>query len=205
MNSIFISIFLINFEITIVSTTVVPIANYLHDFAQSSWVITAYLCTYLGTILRAHLWSADLWLIRTMISWAGFMGEIERHLWAEKNTASSHVDLHGLFRRLWSSADNGAIVSLFLLVRVGGSFVRRRLSNDALRIICRAFQGIGGGGIYSISLIMTYELVPEHKYPLYTGLATIAVALGLALGPLLGGLIANAADSSVWRWTFLVK
>jgi hypothetical protein len=33
---------------TIVGTSVLSMANYLDGFGQSSWVITAYLCTYIG-------------------------------------------------------------------------------------------------------------------------------------------------------------
>lgn len=41
-------ILLINFEITIVSTAVVSITNDLEEFNESSWIITAYLITYIG-------------------------------------------------------------------------------------------------------------------------------------------------------------
>ncbi|KAI1328455.1 drug resistance transporter [Xylariaceae sp. FL0255] len=40
------ALFLVNFEITIVSTALVSISNDLKDFSRTSWVITAYLITY---------------------------------------------------------------------------------------------------------------------------------------------------------------
>jgi MFS family permease len=43
-----ISIFLVNFEITVVSTSLVSITNDLGGFGRSSWVVTAYLFTYTG-------------------------------------------------------------------------------------------------------------------------------------------------------------
>lgn len=42
------SIFLVNFEISIVSTSLVSIVDDLHDFGRSSWVVTVYLLTYTG-------------------------------------------------------------------------------------------------------------------------------------------------------------
>ena len=39
-------IFLVNFEISIVSTSLVAITDDLKHYGQSSWVITAYLLTY---------------------------------------------------------------------------------------------------------------------------------------------------------------
>ncbi|EED15702.1 efflux pump antibiotic resistance protein, putative [Talaromyces stipitatus ATCC 10500] len=69
-------------------------------------------------------------------------------------------------------------------------------------IVCRAFQGIGGSGIYSISMVMIYELVPPPKYPLYTASAIALVALGNAIGPIFGGLI---TENTTWRWVFLLN
>lgn len=45
---LFLGIFLINFEVTIVSTAAVSITNELDDYAASSWLINAYLITYIG-------------------------------------------------------------------------------------------------------------------------------------------------------------
>lgn len=47
------STFLVNLEITIVSTSLVSIANDLHDFGRTSWIVTAYLITYTGEGARA--------------------------------------------------------------------------------------------------------------------------------------------------------
>ncbi|KAI0156816.1 drug resistance transporter [Xylariaceae sp. FL1272] len=50
------ALFLVNFEITIVSTALVSISNDLHDFSQISWVVTAYLITYTaGLVIVAKL------------------------------------------------------------------------------------------------------------------------------------------------------
>ncbi|KAF7592492.1 hypothetical protein BBP40_012782 [Aspergillus hancockii] len=38
----------LNFEVTIVNTAIVSITNGLHEFAESSWVVTAYLLTYIS-------------------------------------------------------------------------------------------------------------------------------------------------------------
>lgn len=51
--SLCLGLFLVNFEVTIVSTALVSIANDFNDFTRSSWVITAYLLTYTGKTLTA--------------------------------------------------------------------------------------------------------------------------------------------------------
>jgi MFS family permease len=44
------SIFLVNFEVTVVSTSLISITNDIGGFGRSSWVVTAYLFTYTGIL-----------------------------------------------------------------------------------------------------------------------------------------------------------
>jgi MFS family permease len=48
MDRLCLSIFIVNFEITVVSTSLVTITNDLGGFGHSSWIVTAYLFTYTG-------------------------------------------------------------------------------------------------------------------------------------------------------------
>jgi MFS family permease len=70
------------------------------------------------------------------------------------------------------------------------------------RIVCRAFQGIGGCGIYSLTIIILFEMVPPAKWPRYLILSTSLFACAMALGPIFGGLI---NIHSTWIWVFLLK
>jgi MFS family permease len=69
-------------------------------------------------------------------------------------------------------------------------------------IIFRTFQGLGGAGGYSLTMLMTYEMVPKEKIPLYGTFISITVALSTLLGPLLGGAITGG---TTWRWVFYFK
>ena len=51
-------------------------------------------------------------------------------------------------------------------------------------------------------MVILFELVPPEKYPPYASLGAGVFALGLLLGPLLGGVINNA---TTWRWVFYLK
>lgn len=101
---------------------------------------------------------------------------------------------------MWRSSNNGTIVSFYTgkleyIVDIYGVLTFGR-------IICRSFQGIGGSGIYAVTMVMLYELVPKSKYPLYTTIVSSIVGLGLVLGPVFGGLI---SQYTTWRWVFLLK
>lgn len=69
-------------------------------------------------------------------------------------------------------------------------------------IVFRAFQGIGGGGCYSICTIMMMEIVPPEKYTQYVSGINVMSALALLLGPIIGGAI---AANTTWRWIFLIN
>ncbi|MDV9196675.1 MFS transporter [Streptomyces sp. Wh19] len=71
-------------------------------------------------------------------------------------------------------------------------------------IAARALQGIGGGGLMSVTMVVLRELKgPEEKDSGKGGsVGGIIAGAGMALGPWLGGVLADHAD---WRWIFYVN
>jgi MFS family permease len=157
-SSLCFGLFLVNFEVTVVSTALVSITNDFEDFSRSSWIITAYLLTYTGCL----------------VIWAKLSDLVGR-----KPACLAAVLIFAAF-----SGGCGGAQSMVQL------------------IVFRVFQGIGGSGIYGITTIMIYELVPPSKFPLYTTYVMVLFAIAFALGPVLGGLITNHGS---WRWVFLLN
>ena len=75
-------------------------------------------------------------------------------------------------------------------------------ANQQISIIFRAFQGIGGGGIYTLVFVISLQMVPQERYASLSGVLSSAYALSAVLGPILGGLING---HGTWRWVFLLK
>ncbi len=69
-------------------------------------------------------------------------------------------------------------------------------------IIARAFQGLGGALIMSVSPAMLTSAFPAEERGRALGMNAVFVALGTSIGPTLGGLI--TANFS-WRWIFYVN
>ncbi|PWW75728.1 putative MFS multidrug transporter [Tuber magnatum] len=69
-------------------------------------------------------------------------------------------------------------------------------------IVFRAFQGLGGSGIYAMSMVIPPDMVPLEKFGLYMGIISSVFALSSILGPILGGVI---NDKTTWRWVFLLN
>lgn len=53
-----------------------------------------------------------------------------------------------------------------------------------------------------MTLIIAYEMVPKHRYPVQAAQIAAATALGSLIGPLIGGAV---SERSTWRWVFLLK
>ncbi|XXH01380.1 hypothetical protein Hte_007740 [Hypoxylon texense] len=69
----------------------------------------------------------------------------------------------------------------------------------AVMLVGRCIQGLGGGGIHSLSLVINTDLVPLRFRPKWYGITLGAWAIGLTIGPIIGGAI---AQRTTWRWIF---
>ncbi|KAI0532495.1 major facilitator superfamily domain-containing protein [Xylaria digitata] len=69
-------------------------------------------------------------------------------------------------------------------------------------IICRAFQGMGGSGLYSLAQIVLFEVGPAHRPSLMGAMIGLTLAVSYVLGPVLGGIISLTAT---WRWIFWIN
>ncbi|TVY82078.1 Efflux pump roqT [Lachnellula suecica] len=71
-------------------------------------------------------------------------------------------------------------------------------------IACRALQGIGGSGLYSLTFVILAEVSPRNEKLGRTigALAGFVVAVAGVLGPVLGGVITHY---TTWRWVFWIN
>ncbi|KAJ7598423.1 iron permease [Mycena floridula] len=90
----------------------------------------------------------------------------------------------------------GSIV-LFAL----GSALAGAAQNMNMLIAARTIQGIGAGSIENMVEIITSDLVPLAERGLYQGIIGLTWAFSSAIGPPIGGVIAEKA----WRWLFFMN
>jgi len=69
-------------------------------------------------------------------------------------------------------------------------------------ILFRGLQGLGGGGLITLSQTVIGALVTPRERGRYQGLFTGAFAVSSVSGPLLGGLITSHFS---WRWVFFIN
>ncbi|KAJ2998456.1 hypothetical protein NUW54_g7027 [Trametes sanguinea] len=63
-------------------------------------------------------------------------------------------------------------------------------------------QGVGGGGIINLASIILSDLVPLAERGLYQGLLVMTYAIASAVGPSIGG---SLAEKATWRWLFYIN
>lgn len=102
-------------------------------------------------------------------------------------------------------ASHGHLKELFIvgiLLFILGSFICSLAYSLALVIAARVIQGLGGSMLLSCASVISVKYLPENVRGLAFGLITVATFVGIAIGPLLGGLISTALS---WEWIFAIN
>ncbi|KAI1758823.1 major facilitator superfamily domain-containing protein [Hypoxylon sp. FL1150] len=66
----------------------------------------------------------------------------------------------------------------------------------------RTIQGVGAGGIQTMSYVIVSDIIPLRQRPKYGNFTVLAWGLGAALGPVFGGVI---TEHTTWRWLFYIN
>jgi EmrB/QacA subfamily drug resistance transporter len=89
-----------------------------------------------------------------------------------------------------------------IAIFVCGSMLSGLAQSMTELIAARAFQGIGGGGLFSIALSIIGDVIPPRERGRYQGYFAAVFGVSSVAGPLLGGWF---TDGPGWRWIFYVN
>ena len=89
-----------------------------------------------------------------------------------------------------------------LIIFTGGSAICGASVSLGMLIAARALQGLGGALIMAISPAMLTSAFPPGERGRALGMNAVIVALGVSVGPTLGGII---TENVSWRWIFYVN
>ncbi|KAK6080872.1 multidrug resistance protein fnx1 [Seiridium cupressi] len=83
-----------------------------------------------------------------------------------------------------------------------GSGIAGGANNGGVLTVGRAIQGLGSGGLNMLVDLVICDLVPLRERGKFIGLFSAFFAIGLFVGPLIGGII---VQNSSWRWVFWIN
>src|SRR6266699_726326 len=89
-----------------------------------------------------------------------------------------------------------------LIIFTTGSAICGASVSLGMLIAARALQGLGGAFIMAVSPAMLTNAFPASERGRALGMNAVIVALGVSVGPTLGGLI---TEHFTWRWIFFVN
>ncbi|KAI0338621.1 MFS general substrate transporter [Trametopsis cervina] len=89
-----------------------------------------------------------------------------------------------------------------LTIFAAGSAISGSATSMDVLIVGRAIQGVGGGGIQSLSSIVTADLVPLRERGFFTAITGIIFTISSIIGPFIAGGLAQHAS---WRWLFYMN
>lgn len=140
----------------------------------------------------AYIWVGSAFSLAgtAILPWTGGLAQI----WGRKG-----VLLLSLFLFLAGSAICGSARSLDILIAGRGMLFVFRNSSSRSPTSLLAIQGLGDGGIISLSEIIVSDLVPLTERGTFEGILGVVWALASAIGPPLGGVFSHHKR---WRWLF---
>jgi EmrB/QacA subfamily drug resistance transporter len=107
-----------------------------------------------------------------------------------------------IFGKLGDMIGRKPVLQVSIAIFVVGSILCAFAPSMLWLAVFRALQGIGGGGLSSLSMTVVGELVPARERARYQAMLGVVPALAVILGPVVGGLIVDYWD---WPWIFLIN
>jgi EmrB/QacA subfamily drug resistance transporter len=160
------------------------------------WGIFVALC------ILAFISALDVSIISTALpTITAEIGGGSHYIWIANSFIIASSVLQPLFGQLANIFGRRTPLIISILIFALGSGIGGGANNVAMLIAGRTVQGVGAGGIYVLIDIVCCDLVPLRERGKYLGMMFSWAGVAAALGPPVGGAIAEAD----WRWVFWIN
>ena len=131
----------------------------------------------------------------------GDLGSRDLYTWVFTSyfiASTSSTPLWGKLSDLWGRK---GLYQTAIAVFMVGSALAGVSSSMTMLVVLRAVQGLGAGGLFTLSMAILADVVSPRERGRYQGYMGGIFALATILGPLAGGLLVDYAH---WRWIFFM-
>ncbi|KAF2771553.1 MFS general substrate transporter [Teratosphaeria nubilosa] len=139
-----------------------------------------------------------------LASIADEFGEFEKSNWVFTSYMLSYMAFGIILSRL-SDIFGMAAIEIFSMLTFAAASLGCALSKTMLQLIVyRAIQGIGGSGLFSLTMVIGLRTIAPEKAQMMATYVGVTQTIAVVLGPVLGGAITSGASNS-WRWIFYLN
>ncbi|CAN8104539.1 unnamed protein product [Discula destructiva] len=149
--------------------------------------------------LLAFISALDTMIVTTaLLSITKELGGEDEYVWICNSFVFASSVLQPLVGQIANALGRKIPTIVAIVFFIIGSGISGGANSPAAFIAGRTIQGIGAGGIYVLIDIICCDLVLLRDRGKHLGIVNAWVGVAAALGPILGGFLAQAN----WRWIF---
>ncbi|MFZ8916331.1 MAG: MDR family MFS transporter [Ilumatobacteraceae bacterium] len=156
-----------------------------------------------GVMAGMFLSALDGTIINTALATiVGELGGVKSYAWVGTAYLLTQTASTPLFGKLSDLYGRRLLFQIAIISFVVGSLLCGISQTMWQLILSRGVQGIGGGGLFSLSFAIIGDVVAPRDRGRYVGFITSVFTVTSVIGPLIGGFI---VDNTSWRWIFLIN
>ncbi len=173
---------------------------------QIKFAVSGLMLTMLLAVLDQTVVSTALWTIVRQLDPANGMAHMTWLITAYLLTSTASQPLYGKISDLYGRKK---IFMLSIVLFLIGSALCGIAQNLTQLIAFRGIQGLGAGGLMSLSMAIIGDMIPPRERGKYSGLFGVVFGLGSIMGPFIGGYLTDPHNLlglvTSWRWVFFIN
>ncbi len=163
----------------------------------------------LALMTAMFLSSLDQTIVSTAIRTIGDdLNGLDKQAWVTTAYLITSTIMTPIYGKLSDMFGRRPLFLIAIVIFVLGSLASACSTSMLMLAAFRAFQGIGAGGLMSLPLAIMGDMLAPRERAKYQGYFLAVFGISTVVGPLFGGLFADASQIlwiSGWRWVFLVN